>query len=229
MKKLLLSFALAVFATSSMALGLGNDNPASGGTSINTNTNGNHNNNLNTASAMQGQIQGQFQGQATNVDVSNRISNDSRASAVSFAGGGAGGAGGQGGDARAFGGAGGTAVSGGGQGGSASSGGSTSGVNFEITSPKNTPSIFSGNVYPTAPCMGSSTIGGAGVGFGFTVGSSWKDDDCGIRETARSFASMQMADDAITVLCTSEYAKLAPSCVAKAAKKAEDDAKAAQQ
>ena len=65
----------------------------------------------------------------------------------------------------------GSAVSGGGQGGigQAVSGGSNSNVDFNITSPKNTPSVFSGNVYPTAPCMGSSTVGGAGVGFGFSV------------------------------------------------------------
>lgn len=154
---------------------------------VNTNTN------LNSANAMQGQLQGQIQGQGqaqltnTNVgvDVSNRISSDSRAAAASYAAGGVAGA---------------------------SSGGSTSGVNFEITSPKNTPSVFSGNIYPTAPCMGSSTVGGAGVGFGFSVGSSWKDNDCGIRETARSFHQMGLTNDALAVLCASEYSAVAPSC-----------------
>lgn len=227
MKKILLSLVLAAFATSSMALGFGNDNPPSGGgTSINTNTNGNtnHNANLNSASAtqgqgqVQGQLQGQLQGQSTNVDVSNRISNDVRQNAMAFAGGS---------DSR----------SSSNSGASSNSGGNSQTVtvtdsgkmnysgSYEV---KNVPSVFSGNVYPTAPCMGSSTVGGAGVGFGFSVGTSWKDDDCGIRETARSFASMQMADDAITVLCTSEYAKTAPSCVAKAAKKAESDTAAQQ-
>jgi len=156
---------------------------------VNTNTN------LNSASAMQGQLQGQVQGQAqlTNVEVSNRIGADSRAAAASFAAGGIG-------------------VSG------ASSGGSTSNVDFNITSPKNTPAVFSGNVYPTAPCMGSSTVGGAGVGFGFSVGSSWTDDECGIRETSRSFSGLGKADDALKVLCTSKYAAAAPSCAGAVAK-----------
>jgi len=156
---------------------------------VNTNTN------LNSASAMQGQLQGQVQGQAqlTNVEVSNRIGADSRAAAASFAAGGIG-------------------VSG------ASSGGSTSNVDFNITSPKNTPAVFSGNVYPTAPCMGSSTVGGAGVGFGFSVGSSWTDDECGIRETSRSFSGLGKTDDALKVLCTSKYAAAAPSCAGAVAK-----------
>jgi len=133
--------------------------------------------------------------QAVGVDVSNRIANDTRAAASSFA-------------------AGGTAVSGGGQGGigQAVSGGSNSNVDFNITSPKNTPAVFSGNVYPTAPCMGSSTVGGAGVGFGFSVGSSWTDDECGIRETSRSFSGLGKGEDALKVLCTSKYAAAAPSC-----------------
>lgn len=213
MKKLLLSLALAAFATSSMALGFGNDNPASGGTNINTNAP--HQDQGQAQGQAQGQLQGQgqAQGQATivGVAVSNRITNDVRQNAAAFAGGG-------------------HATS--------NSGGNTQNVTVTDSGKmnysgsydvKNVPSVFSGNVYPTAPCMGSSTVGGAGVGFGFSVGTSWKDDDCGIRETARSFATMHMPDDAITVLCTSEYAKTAPSCVAKAAKKAEDDAKAAQQ
>jgi hypothetical protein len=140
--------------------------------------------------------------QAVGVDVSNRITNDTRSAATSFAAGG-----------QSFA-AGGTAVSGGGQGGIgySASGGSTSNVDFNITSPKNTPAVFSGNVYPTAPCMGSSTVGGAGVGFGFSVGSSWTDDECGIRETSRSFSGLGRGDDALKVLCTSKYAAAAPSC-----------------
>lgn len=77
---------------------------------------------------------------------------------------------------------------------------------------KGVPNVFSGNVYPTAPCMGSSTVGGAGVGFGFSVGSSWTDDECGIRETSRSFSGLGMKEDALAVLCSSKYAVAAPAC-----------------
>lgn len=77
---------------------------------------------------------------------------------------------------------------------------------------ENVPDAIAPNVYPTSPCMGSSSMGGAGVGFGISFGTSWKDDDCGVRETARSFAGMGMKEDALAVLCSSEYAKSAPSC-----------------
>ena len=77
---------------------------------------------------------------------------------------------------------------------------------------KNVPSIALGNVYPTAPCMGSSQIGGSGVGFSIGVGTSWTDDECGIRETSRSFNGLGYKDDALAILCTSKYAAAAPSC-----------------
>ena len=77
---------------------------------------------------------------------------------------------------------------------------------------KNVPSIALGNVYPTSPCMGSSQVGGSGVGFSIGVGTSWTDDECGIRETNRSFNGLGLKDDALAILCTSKYAAAAPSC-----------------
>jgi len=85
---------------------------------------------------------------------------------------------------------------------------------------RNTPSIALPNIYPTSPCMGSSSVGGSGPGFSVGIGTSWKDDDCGKRETARAFAGMNMRDDAIAVLCASSYADAAPACKALAAKPA---------
>ena len=81
---------------------------------------------------------------------------------------------------------------------------------------RSVPNVFGGNVYPTAPCMGSSTVGAAALGWGASVGTSWADDECGIRETARSFQNLNLTTDAITVLCSSKYAKVAPVCVALA-------------
>lgn len=78
---------------------------------------------------------------------------------------------------------------------------------------RNVPSMVSPQVYPTAPCMGSSAVGGAGVGFGFSVGTSWKDDECGIRETSRSFAALGLKEDALKVLCSSQYAAPASACL----------------
>ena len=80
---------------------------------------------------------------------------------------------------------------------------------------RSVPDAFAPNVYPTSPCMGSSSIGGSGMAFGFSVGTSWTDDECGIRETARSFVGMDMKADALAVLCSSKYAAVAPACKPK--------------
>jgi len=80
---------------------------------------------------------------------------------------------------------------------------------------RNVPAFGLGTVYPTAPCMGSSQVGGAGVGFSIGIGTSWTDDECGIRETARSFQALGLKDDAIAVICASKYAAVAPACVAR--------------
>ena len=126
--------------------------------------------------------------------VSSRIDNDTRANAMSYAGA-------YSGDSKSN--------------ANAQSGASTSNVSFAITTPKNTPDFTLGNVYPTAPCMGSSQIGGSGVGFSFGVGTSWTDHECGKRETARSFNAMGLAADALAVLCSTEYAAVAPSCASQ--------------
>ncbi len=166
---------------------------------------------LDDNSTNQNQLQGQAQFTAVGVDVSNRISNDVRANAAAFAAGGSAKSG---------------SVSGSNSGGNTLSNGgnsltvnaapiptqTTTRIEQNDYTVRNVPSVFSGNVYPTAPCMGSSTVGGAGVGFGFSVGTSWTDDECGIRETARSFSGLGKADDALKVLCTSKYAAAAPSC-----------------
>ena len=77
---------------------------------------------------------------------------------------------------------------------------------------KNVPGIAMGVNYPTAPCMGSSQVGGAGVGFGVSIGTTWESKECQLRETARSFSALQLNADALAILCTSDYAVAAPSC-----------------
>lgn len=77
---------------------------------------------------------------------------------------------------------------------------------------RSVPNVFGGNVYPTAPCMGSSTVGAAALGWGASVGTSWADHECGKRETARSFQNLGLTADAVAVLCSSEYAAVAPAC-----------------
>lgn len=79
---------------------------------------------------------------------------------------------------------------------------------------RSVPNVFGGNVYPTTNCAHSSTIGAAGLGWGVSVGSSYLDEECSLRETSRSFAGMGMKDDALHVLCSSKFASAAPSCKA---------------
>lgn len=79
---------------------------------------------------------------------------------------------------------------------------------------RNTPNVAAPNILPTSPCMGSTSIGVGVTGFGISGGSSWKDEDCGYRETARVFLQAGMPKDGIAVLCASPYAAEAPSCKA---------------
>lgn len=81
---------------------------------------------------------------------------------------------------------------------------------------KDTPAVSLGQVFPTSPCMGGTQVGGSGPGIGLSIGTSWKDDDCSLRETARSFQGLGMNSDAVAILCSSSYAKAAPICGGKA-------------
>jgi hypothetical protein len=61
--------------------------------------------------------------------------------------------------------------------------------------------------------MGSSSIGGSAVLFGFSAGSSWEATECMTFEAARSFDQAGMYDDALAIKCTSKYSAVAPSCI----------------
>ena len=85
---------------------------------------------------------------------------------------------------------------------------------------RNTPGVALGGLYPSAPCMGTSNIGGSGPGFSLGIGTSWTDKNCQIMETSRLAPTDA---DKVAVWCQSEFAANAPSCKA-AAKKAEAEA-----
>ena len=102
-------------------------------------------------------------------------------------------------------------------GGKSSSSGNTSG-NTTITSNYTAPKIpvataVAPSNFPTAPCMGSSSIGGSAVLFGFSAGSSWEATECMTFEAARSFDQAGMHEDALAIKCTSKYSAAAPSCI----------------
>ena len=80
-------------------------------------------------------------------------------------------------------------------------------------------SAYAPTIYPTAPCMGSSSAGGQGLHFGLSFGTSWTDTECQINETARNFEQAGEHTDAMAVRCQGKYAAAAPSCQALRAKK----------
>lgn len=49
-------------------------------------------------------------------------------------------------------------------------------------------SAFAPNIMPTSPCMGSSSAGGQGMSFGFSIGTSWVDENCQRLEQIRTVA-----------------------------------------
>jgi hypothetical protein len=91
-------------------------------------------------------------------------------------------------------------------------------VNINVAAPKTyrppVNSAIAPTIFPTAPCMGSSSIGGTGTLFSISGGTSWTSDECMILETARSFDQAGYAEDGLAVRCQGKWAKLAPSCKA---------------
>lgn len=81
---------------------------------------------------------------------------------------------------------------------------------------KNVPAVVAPNIYPSSPCMGSSSAGGAGVGFGISFGTSWVDEECQKMEAARNAPT---PEDKAFVWCQGKFNAGSPSC-AKLAEKA---------
>ncbi len=104
--------------------------------------------------------------------------------------------------------------------GGAANGGSASLTYVEAASPqqrgtvtiKNTPDVILSNIAPSADCMGVTTLGGSLAGVSAAGGTSWESKPCQLRETARIFHALGKPDDAIAIMCSSEYAAAAPSC-----------------
>jgi hypothetical protein len=77
-------------------------------------------------------------------------------------------------------------------------------------------SAIAPTIFPTAPCMGSTSGGVTGTLFSISGGSSWESKQCLILETARSFDQAGYSNDGLHVRCQAEWAKAAPSCQALA-------------
>jgi hypothetical protein len=120
-----------------------------------------------------------------------------------------GGAGGAGGSASVGNVSGGSAT--GGSVGNVTNGSATSGNSqtINITSPsettqtvKNVPSMFSGALTSSNDtCMGSTTMGGAGPGFGVSFGTTWTDNNCKMLKNSRELWNMGMKAAALALMC----------------------------
>jgi hypothetical protein len=58
-------------------------------------------------------------------------------------------------------------------------------------------------------CMGSSSIGGQGVGFGISIGTSWTDENCQRLKNSRQLASLGYQKAAVMLLCINDDVAMA--------------------
>lgn len=93
-------------------------------------------------------------------------------------------------------------------------------VSINVAAPKTyrppVSSAIAPTVFPTAPCMGSSSGAATGTLISISGGTSWESKECMILEAARNFEQSGARVDAMYVRCQSKYAAAAPSCKALA-------------
>jgi hypothetical protein len=67
-------------------------------------------------------------------------------------------------------------------------------------------------------CMGSSSVGGQGMTFGFSVGTTWRDSDCVRRKDARFLAVVGERNAALALMCQKDsiaeaFGSIGKSCI----------------
>ena len=73
---------------------------------------------------------------------------------------------------------------------------------------RNTPSIATAALTSSNDtCMGSVSVGGAGPGFGISVGSTYKDDNCVMLKNSREMWNMGFKAAAVALMCTDKANK----------------------
>lgn len=63
---------------------------------------------------------------------------------------------------------------------------------------------FAAPLAATAECMGSTSAGGQGVGFGLSLGITWHDADCERRNDAAMLYNMNLHKAAVSLMCQNE-------------------------
>lgn len=93
---------------------------------------------------------------------------------------------------------------------------------------KNVPTVYAPNLITSNDtCMGSSSIGAGGPGFGFSFGTSWTDANCIMLKNAREVYNMGMPDVAFARLCMDELNREAIELVGRVCPQTTRDQKAA--
>lgn len=75
----------------------------------------------------------------------------------------------------------------------------------------------------TETCMGSTSVGGAGIGFGFSAGTTWKDGDCVNRLNARELRTFGDTAAAKEVMCENDVVRAAYKRVGQPCAEREQD------
>jgi hypothetical protein len=187
MKRLMISSVVALACATAFAAG--NDN---GPTQI-------HNNNHSSANQHQGQAQGQAQQQGQMSYNRNQNSNENRNTNANTAFGGQGGRGGTG-----------IGVGVGYSEGSAAS--SDNAVTNTVTHnyERAASSAFAAPLTSSNDtCMGSSSVGGSGVTFGFSFGTTWTDENCIMLKNAQLLHNLGHHAAAMARLCMDDKNKTA--------------------
>lgn len=70
-------------------------------------------------------------------------------------------------------------------------------TNKQAASTSTAPALTSGD----DTCMGSTSVGGQGVGFGFSFGSTWVDNNCIRLKNARQMYNLGQPKVALTLMC----------------------------
>lgn len=74
--------------------------------------------------------------------------------------------------------------------------------NSEVRYPAST--AIAPSIAPTAPCMGSSGLGATGASFGFSIGTTWSDEECKLIRDSSQLWNMNMQKAAVAMLCTND-------------------------
>lgn len=68
-------------------------------------------------------------------------------------------------------------------------------------------------------CMGSSSVGGSGIGFGASLGTTWTDKECNARYNAQLMYNMGYKTEALQILCSLDdvYSVMGEACYLRSA------------